>query len=378
MDGNWFLEGVAADGTHVRHDIEVWPLSIGRDVSNRLSMEAMGLSRRHAELSRASEAKLVVTDLGSTNGTFVNGQRISGSAAVCENDIIHFGNAEFRLGVDRTVPVPPEDRHRTIIVPTTRMSRNFVPHEREFRAFLAGDGIAVAVQPIVDIHTGEPVAYELLGRCSHPELPTLPVPLFGLAAVLDSEAVLSRAFRQYGLRATEQWLNGRLLFVNTHPKETFEGGLLEELAQFRREGIVTQIVVELHETAVLDIGRMRELAARLKALGARFAYDDFGAGQARLNELGEVPPDFVKFDMGLVRGIDVAGEGKRRMLSHLVHIVHNLGSVALAEGVETEAEAAVCRDMGFELVQGYLTGRPVGLEELRASAAGPLPGRHPG
>jgi EAL domain-containing protein (putative c-di-GMP-specific phosphodiesterase class I) len=250
------------------------------------------------------------------------------------------------------------------------MSRNFVPQEREFRELLAGEGITVAVQPIVDIRSREPVAYELLGRCSRPDLPTLPVPLFGLAAVLDSEAILSRAFRQYGVRATDGYLRGRPLFVNTHPKETFEGGLLEELAQFRREGIITPIVVELHETAVLDIGRMRELAAQLNVLGVRFAYDDFGAGQARLNELGEVPPNFVKFDMGLVRGIDTASESTRKMLRHLVHIVRNLGSVALAEGVETEGEAAVCRLMGFDLVQGFLTGKPVSIEELRGASSG--------
>jgi EAL domain-containing protein (putative c-di-GMP-specific phosphodiesterase class I) len=195
------------------------------------------------------------------------------------------------------------------------------------------------------------------------------VRLFGLAALLNSEAELSKAFRQYGLRATSELLRGKMLFVNTHPKETFEGGLLDELRQIRRDGITTDIVVELHETAVLDIDRMRELAAQLRGIGVRFAYDDFGAGQARLNELGEVPAHFVKFDMGLVRGIDVASDAKRKMLSDLVHIVQNLGSVALAEGVETEGEAAVCREIGFELIQGYLTGKPMGIEQFKAMAA---------
>jgi len=369
MAGNWFLEGVASDGTLVRHDIGVWPFSVGRDVSNGLSIQAMGLSRRHAELSRGPQDKLVVTDLQSTNGTFVNGQRISGSAVVDRNDIIHFGNAEFRLGMDDALLEGTEDRNRTIIVPPARMSRNFVPQERQFRAFLAGEGIAVAVQPIVDARSARRVAYELLGRCTHPELPASPARLFGLAASLGSEAALSRAFRQYGLRATAELFRSTLLFVNIHPSETFEGGVLDELEEIRREGMATQIVVELHESAVLDIGRMHELAARLKALGIRFAYDDFGAGQARLNELGEVPPDFVKFDMGLVRGIDVASERKRKMLGELVQTVHNLGSIALAEGVETDGEAAVCRDMGFDLMQGYLIGRPVGMEDFRGLAA---------
>jgi EAL domain-containing protein (putative c-di-GMP-specific phosphodiesterase class I) len=114
----------------------------------------------------------------------------------------------------------------------------------------------------------------------------------------------------------------------------------------------------------METQRMRELGARLADIGVRFAYDDFGAGQARLNELGEVPAHFVKFDMGLIRDIHVASDRKQRVIRDLVKLVSELGSVSLAEGVEVEAEAQVCREMGFELIQGYLTGRPVPLEQL--------------
>ena len=100
------------------------------------------------------------------------------------------------------------------------------------------------------------------------------------------------------------------------------------------------------------------MARQLKSMGLKFAYDDFGAGQSRLNELAEVPPDFVKFDMSLIRNIDRAQGTKQKMLSRLVHMVADLGSTSLAEGVETEGEAVVCRQMGFKLCQGYLTGRP--------------------
>jgi EAL domain-containing protein (putative c-di-GMP-specific phosphodiesterase class I) len=72
-----------------------------------------------------------------------------------------------------------------------------------------------------------------------------------------------------------------------------------------------------------------------------------------------VPPHFVKFDMGLLQGIHEASDRKQKMVRDLVKLVLDLGSVPLAEGIELEAEAALCRDMGFQLVQGYLTGRPV-------------------
>jgi EAL domain-containing protein (putative c-di-GMP-specific phosphodiesterase class I) len=182
--------------------------------------------------------------------------------------------------------------------------------------------------------------------------------------MLDREAELSEAFRAYGVPAIAPRLKGAKLFVNTHPKETFAEGFFSALERLRAQRGAPELVVEVHETAVVEIDRMRELAARLAEIGVPFAYDDFGAGQARLNELGDVPAHFVKFDMGLIRGIHEATERKQRVVRDLVRLVLDLGSVPLAEGVELEAEAVVCRAMGFQLVQGYLTGRPVPLNAV--------------
>ena len=89
-----------------------------------------------------------------------------------------------------------------------------------------------------------------------------------------------------------------------------------------------------------------------------FAYDDFGAGQARLLELADVPPDVIKFDMSLVQGIAEASDQRCRTVRSLVKIVRSLGVTPLAEGVETPEDATACREIGFELTQGYWFGRP--------------------
>ncbi len=363
MEGGWYLEGVASDGSRIAHPVAQWPYRIGRDSGNQLVVPALGLSRRHAEIGEDVSGKLRLTDLDSTNGTFVNRERITGSCLVGPDDVIHFGNAEFRLGLraPEQAFAPTElDGERTLIVPAGKtLSQHFVPLEKQFMELLEGRGLACAVQPIVHAGKHEPFAYELLGRSMHPELPASPLRLFNLAALLDREAELSRAFRQHGVQALAKRLKGATLFVNTHPKETFEDGFLAELARLPSEGVPLNLVVEVHETAVMEVERMRELAARLKDIGVRFAYDDFGAGQARLNELGEVPAHFVKFDMGLIRGIHQASERKQKLVSELVRMVRGLGSVALAEGVELAEEAQVCEQMGFELIQGYHTGKPV-------------------
>jgi EAL domain-containing protein (putative c-di-GMP-specific phosphodiesterase class I) len=359
----WFLESVAADGSRVTHAIHKLPFVVGRDALSDLAVDARGLSRRHAEFRFDESGALRLADLGSTNGTFVNRERVQGERRVTENDVIHFGNAEYRLGVEtatRMAMAAENDGERTMIVPAgSKLSENFVRHEREFMALLRGHGLSAAAQPIVEAHTGKLFAYELLGRCTHPDLPASPIQLFHLAAMLRREAELSEAFRTFGISAIAPRLHGTKLFVNTHPLETFAEDFFAALKKLRAQQDAPDLVVEVHETAVVEVERMKELAARLQDIGVSFAYDDFGAGQARLSELGDVPPHFVKFDMGLIRGIHEASDGKQRMVRDLVKLVLDLGSVPLAEGVELEAEAVLCREMGFQLVQGYLTGKPV-------------------
>lgn len=89
------------------------------------------------------------------------------------------------------------------------------------------------------------------------------------------------------------------------------------------------------------------------------AFDDFGAGQARLTELVEVHPEYLKFDMSLIRSIDQAPKDKVQMVRSLVHMAADLGIIPLAEGVETQGERDACVDIGFQLGQGYLFGKPV-------------------
>ena len=116
------------------------------------------------------------------------------------------------------------------------------------------------------------------------------------------------------------------------------------------------------EAAITDAKRMLELQAVLRDLDIRLAYDDFGAGQARLLELVEVPSDYLKFDMGLIRGIHEATVAKQRIVEALVKTVRELVIVPIAEGIESEQECAACRQIGFELGQGYYFGKPAAVE----------------
>ncbi len=113
---------------------------------------------------------------------------------------------------------------------------------------------------------------------------------------------------------------------------------MEALQGLRNVSPSQPITLEIHESAATEASKMRGLQSALADLGMKWAYDDFGAGQDRLVQLVEVRPDYIKFDMGLIRGIDQAAAARQTMLETLVKMVLDLGIVALAEGVETAGE----------------------------------------
>ena len=129
--------------------------------------------------------------------------------------------------------------------------------------------------------------------------------------------------------------------------------------------------------AVTDTAQLRQFAARLARLGIRFAYDDFGAGQARLLELADVPPHFVKFDMSLIRSLHKASERKRQVVRDLVKMVLAAGSVPLAEGVEDAGQARFLRSLHCDVMQGYLLSKPLSVDDMTGFLRGYGPMRLP-
>jgi hypothetical protein len=182
--------------------------------------------------------------------------------------------------------------------------------------------------------------------------------MFGAAAKLNMEIELSQMLRWEGIREGLALPKGSEIYVNTHPLELGRNDLLESMSNVRAMTPDTPITLEVHEAAITSAAQMRDLRKGLRDLNIKIAYDDFGAGQNRLAELGNAPPDVMKFDMSLIRNIDSGSVDRVKVLRSLVQVVNDLGVIPLAEGIETEKEAIVCREVGFVLAQGYYFGRP--------------------
>jgi EAL domain-containing protein (putative c-di-GMP-specific phosphodiesterase class I) len=107
-----------------------------------------------------------------------------------------------------------------------------------------------------------------------------------------------------------------------------------------------------------DAEAAQRVLAGLKALGVRLAIDDFGVGYSSLSHLKYLlPVDIIKIDKSFVDGLEGSGES-RAIVTAIIQLAHALDVVAIAEGVETEGQAEVLRELGCHLAQGYRFSRP--------------------
>jgi len=216
-------------------------------------------------------------------------------------------------------------------------------------------GLKMAFQPIACLSTRTIFGYEALMRCSEPGFPH-PGAVLAAAETLGRLHEVGRRVRALSAASFRAAPAGTLLFVNLHPMDLTDEALFgqdEPLAEF-----ASHVVLEITER--MDFHLVPEGPARLerlRALGYRLAVDDLGAGYSGLTSLVDMSPEIVKLDMALVRGID-HDPCKRRVVGSLIRLCAELDRVVTAEGVETREELEALRELGCDLVQGYLLARP--------------------
>ena len=346
MSATWTLTGrLGLDLSTIA--LNVMPFQIGRRTDLALCLQRRSISGLHAEFL-TDNGELFLQDLRSTNGTYVNGERINDRVLVREGDMVQFADMPFRLSCLTT-----KSDSRTLQEDMCDRALGFV----QFDKLLHDRAIVSYFQPIVNLSDQSTTAYEVLSRSRLIGLET-PAAMFHTAAQLSMEHELSRLMRIEGVRTSTMFPQPPHIYLNTHPVELASNDFLDNMASVRRIAMSQEITIEIHEAAVTDVVTMKEIKKGLDDLEMRLAFDDFGAGQARLCELAEVRPHCLKFDRQMIHDIDRGSHDRQQMLEKLVKIVLELGVVPLAEGIESPEEASVCAAMGFSLAQGYFFGIP--------------------
>jgi EAL domain-containing protein (putative c-di-GMP-specific phosphodiesterase class I) len=362
----WYLETLVEGGTHRRIRIHTLPFRVGRRHGLEMVLPSESVSKTHAEIY-AFGSTLRLRDLGSRNGTFQN-RTLVDDVALSEGDILHFADFEFRLGRSEVPESPPataaKERPTTVALKRRDLPHRFAEGTRELRDLLRERLVTVVFQPIVLVSRGTVAAYEALGRGRHPQLPEGPLELLRIAESIGAEAELSRLFRRKAVELTAGRTDLPTIFLNTHPIELARPGLLESLEELRTAAPQLDLALEIHESVLTRPAAIAELRALLLERNIALAYDDFGSGQARLLELAEAPPHYLKFDRRFVAGLDEAPVAKRRLLQSLLSLARELLVKTVAEGIETAGEARACAELGFTHAQGFHIGRSRPVDQL--------------
>ena len=213
----------------------------------------------------------------------------------------------------------------------------------------------VAFQPIVDATKKTTFGFEALLRTREPALPSPPA-VVDAAVHLGRAQELARRIRSLAQADLQHAPPDVLLFLNVLPRDLDDPELYDPRSALAE--VAPRIVLELTERSDLaevkdSLGRI----ARLREMGYRIAIDDLGAGYAGLSSFAALEPEFTKFDMSLIRGIDTSAV-KRRIVGSMVTLCRDLGCRVVAEGVETLEERQALDDLGCDLMQGYFFAKP--------------------
>lgn len=237
------------------------------------------------------------------------------------------------------------------------------------RGLKAGEFI-LHYQPKVNSITGEVKAVEALIRWNHPErglmLPNSFIPLVEHADVVveTGEWALGEAARQ--IRAWDEDGMELEISVNIAPRHFGVRNFARRaLAIVEAEGVdPSRIEIEITEEAVLpSLDFARKIIETLRDAGFKVSLDDFGRGYSNLTRLAGLEVNTIKIDGPLTAGI-TTDERTRVIVASTIDMARGLGCSTVAEGVETLEQAAMLREFGCEMLQGFYFARPMAEDVL--------------
>lgn len=243
--------------------------------------------------------------------------------------------------------------------------------EAELRKALEQDGLDIVYQPQFDCLSGRLLGAEALVRWTHPtEGPILPAEFVPIAENSDLIVALGRWVLWRACRDAANWNAdtnaGVHVAVNISARQLRTEGFTDEVCTaLKKSGLPASLLeLELTESQLMSnmsvgIQAMQEL----RAAGVRLSLDDFGTGYSSLSYLQSFPVHSIKIDRSFICPLPNGGQP---IVTAIISMAHSFGLLVVAEGVEYPAQLEWLCDARCDVVQGFLTGRPMRLEQLLA------------
>lgn len=236
------------------------------------------------------------------------------------------------------------------------------------------DQFQLHYQPIVSLPEGRMVGVEALVRWQRPGGGlTLPVEFIPIAEQTGLIVPLGRRILSEACRQAAAWCNtypeatGLMMNVNVSGRQLQEPDFVDEVATILCETglLARQLTIEVTETAVLRGAQIARTLARLREFGVGLALDDFGTASSSLGLLLTYPVSCLKLDRSFVDGVTTAAR-PAAVATAVIQMARALDLTAVAEGVETTAQAEFLQNLGYQLAQGFLFAWPQSAEDLAA------------
>ena len=246
--------------------------------------------------------------------------------------------------------------------------------ENELRRAVDAQDFVLYYQPIVSLATGRIEMVEALMRWRHQEKGIVaPADFVGVAEETGLIIPMGRWALREACRQVQAWQDELGwdeplgLSVNLSVRQFGQVDLVRMVAATLQETRLpaTTLHLEITESAIISQSHPAvNIIHDLRALGAAIHLDDFGTGYSSLSYLHRIPLDAIKIDRAFTSAID-SENLSREVVRAIIGLVRAVGVDAIAEGVTSETQVDVLRDMGCELAQGYLFSRPLPADEMR-------------
>jgi EAL domain-containing protein (putative c-di-GMP-specific phosphodiesterase class I) len=241
-----------------------------------------------------------------------------------------------------------------------------VVRQEEFRAALRDDQVVLHYQPILNLGTGNVRGVEALLRWEHPQGGLL-YPDDFLPAIAHTPAMpeTTRWVLDRACRDQRRWPD-LTVSVNVAARDVTDPHFVDAVRAAMAEHDVDphHLILELTEHAVVaDLDLATQVLGQLRELGVGLSLDDFGTGYSSLLYLRELPLTEVKIDREFVSDL-VSRSDNAAIVDSVVRLAEAVGLEVVAEGVESEEQAAHLHELGCDSAQGYLWGHPEAADDL--------------